>query len=168
MFSYRNARKEDFHTIAQFPQNQMEYFYMFPKGVYPPDKDQLYAASLPRFLATVIECDQEIAGYCNVYDLVEQQHCWLGNVIIHPKYRGKGAGKYLITRMMERVKHELNVPELRLVCHNTNTTALLFYDKMGFKPFEIGRLNDPHQQELAGIRMFKRLDDNDSTVNGGR
>lgn len=158
MFRYRNARKEDFQTIAQFPQNRMEYFYMFPKGAYPPDPDQLYEASLNRLLATVIECDQEIAGYCNVYDLVEQQLCWLGNVIIHPKYRGKGAGKYLITHMMARVRTELNVPELRLICHNTNTTALLFYDKLGFKPFDIVRLNDPDQQIIAGIKMFKRLD----------
>jgi ribosomal protein S18 acetylase RimI-like enzyme len=58
-------------------------------------------------------------------------------VIIDPEHRGKGAGRYLIDVMTERAKEELKVTELRLVCHNTNTRALVLYYKVGFKPFDI-------------------------------
>lgn len=157
MFSYRNAKKEDFDLIATFPQNRTEVFYMYPKGLYPLDSEQLYLTSQTRQLTTVIEYEEEVVGYCNVYDLVEGEHCWLGNVIISPRFRGKGAGKYLINLMIERAKKELSVKELRLVCHNTNTKALLLYYKMGFKPYDMKAINDYNNDEIVGIKMTKNV-----------
>ncbi|QYR19636.1 GNAT family N-acetyltransferase [Paenibacillus sp. sptzw28] len=157
MYKYRNTNQDDFNIIATFPQNKVELFYMFPRGLFPVKPEQLYEVSMTRLLPTVIEYCDEIVGYSNLYDLVTGDHCWLGNVIINPRYRGKGAGKYLVNLMIERARKELEVQELRLVCHNTNTGALLLYNKIGFKPFEIKIMNDYGGNEIAGIKMKKEI-----------
>ncbi|WP_442600705.1 GNAT family N-acetyltransferase [Paenibacillus sp. KN14-4R] len=158
MFSYRDSKKEDFDYISKFPQNKTELFYMFPKGLYPADPEQLYQTSQTRQLATVIEYEEEIVGYCNLYGLVEGEHCWLGNVIINPRFRGQGAGEYLVNLMLERARNELNVKELRLVCHNINTKALLLYYKIGFKPYDMKIISDPDNNQIAGIIMRMEVD----------
>jgi ribosomal protein S18 acetylase RimI-like enzyme len=59
--------------------------------------------------------------------------------------------------MMKRASTELKVKQLRLVCHNTNTKALLLYNKMGFKPFDMKVMNDCSNNEIAGIKMKSEL-----------
>jgi hypothetical protein len=41
MYTYRDVKNEDFLRIAAFPKNQLESFYMFPKGVFPLDPDHI-------------------------------------------------------------------------------------------------------------------------------
>ncbi|MEY9092786.1 GNAT family N-acetyltransferase [Paenibacillus sp. RC84] len=98
-----------------------------------------------------------IAAYANLYDCVREKECWLGNVIVAPEYRGKGASSFLIRTMMDRAKRELGVPFLNLVCHNTNTPALLLYAKLGFCPFDVSEKTGPDGKRLAGIHMRASL-----------
>jgi ribosomal protein S18 acetylase RimI-like enzyme len=153
MYESRGAKEEDFEMIARFPQDRKEAFYMYPRGSYPFSPDQLYEVSLTRAIPTVILKDDEIVGYANVYDWAEGESCWLGNVIINPIFRGKGAGKHLIEVLKNRAKEELNVEEVNLVCHNINTNALLFYNKLGFKPYDFKTILDYENNEIAGIVM---------------
>ncbi|TDF99787.1 GNAT family N-acetyltransferase [Paenibacillus piri] len=157
MYSYRDAKKKDFTAIAAFPVNKQESFYMFPKGSFPLDPEQLFAVSQTRKLPTVIERSGELAGYSCLYDVQEGECCWLGNVIINPVYRGQGAAAYLIETMTNRAASELGMKELLLVCHNTNTKALFLYDKMGFKPYDIKQAQDHDGNQLVGIKMRKPL-----------
>ncbi|WP_235918278.1 GNAT family N-acetyltransferase [Paenibacillus lutrae] len=64
---------------------------MFPKGTYPLTSQQLEEEALRRKCPTVLTCSGEIAGYANLYDSAENA-CWLGNVIVSPAFRGRGAG----------------------------------------------------------------------------
>jgi ribosomal protein S18 acetylase RimI-like enzyme len=153
MVHFRDAKHEDYEVIATFPQNEMELFHVFPSGEFPLLPSQLEKAASVRLHPTVILSKDEIIGYSNLYDLVDGLHCWLGNVIISPHYRGKGIGKYLIDQMKVRAKEELRVEELRLVCHNTNTAALLFYKKQGFKPYDIKQIEHKQGYHVAGILM---------------
>lgn len=157
MFKYRNVNHKDFKIIATFPENKVESFYIFPRGIFPLNPEQLYEVSRTRFLPTVIEFNEELIGYSNLYDPVGIDHCWLGNVIINPRFRSRGAGRYLINVMMERAKKELKVKELRLICHNTNTRALLFYNKIGFNLIDLKIMRDYDNNEIAGIMMKKEL-----------
>ncbi|WP_445667475.1 GNAT family N-acetyltransferase [Paenibacillus sp. FSL H8-0034] len=68
-------------------------------------------------------------------------------------FRGKGAAEYLIGSMMFTAKDELHVKALHLVCHNTNTRALMFYTKLNFKPYEITMRTDK-QVYLKSINIF--------------
>lgn len=152
MFSYRSAELRDFSEIAKFPQNEEELFFMYPKGTYPITPQQLEIVARTRIMPTVVLHENEVVGYCNIYKVTEESS-WLGNVIIKPSYRGSGVGKFLIETMKERAKAELKVKYLRLVCHNINTNALLFYTKLGFRPFAMDILIDNKGNEIVGINM---------------
>lgn len=154
MFTYRDAQKEDFKTIAQFPQNEMEQFYMFPSGTYPVNSEQLYETSLQRHLPTVLLNESgNLIGYSVFYGWEKEQSCHLGNFVIAPTARGRGAARFLLMTMMERAKNELKVKELHLVCHNTNTPALLLYTSIGFVPYEVKKMKDGQGRPLVGIVM---------------
>ncbi|AJY77348.1 GNAT family N-acetyltransferase [Paenibacillus beijingensis] len=157
MFTFRDAHREDFQLISTFPQNQMEAYFMFPRGGYPLHPEQLFEIAQNRLLPTVIERNNKIVGYCNIYDRTEGESCWLGNVIINPEFRGIGAGKHLIRVIKARAKEEIKVNEINLVCHNINTKALLFYYKLGFKPFDLKIMKDFNDNEIAGIMMKSKL-----------
>jgi ribosomal protein S18 acetylase RimI-like enzyme len=153
MLQYREVRQADFKMIAAFPQNQEDLFYMFPKGKFPITPEQLEEVALSRFSPTVITYNDEVAGYCNFYDVAEGQHCWLGNVIVHPGFRRIGIGTFLIDVMKNRAHEEYRAQELKLVCHNTNTKALLFYYKHGFRPFDMKVMEDYKGDQITGIKM---------------
>lgn len=155
MFTSRRARREDFKIIASFPQSQDEQFYMFPRGTFPLDPVHLEEVAKERLHPTVILSGEEIAGYCNLYDVEADSRCWLGNVIINPDYRGRGAGKFLLDTMLTTVRDELHLPELHLICHNPNTAALKFYHKNGFIPYGLKEMVDYKEQPIIGILMKK-------------
>ncbi len=152
MFSHRPVTSDDFNVISEFPQDAKELFFMYPKGKYPITANQLEEVASNRINPTVITHDRLVVGYCNLYD-VSAEECWLGNVIIAPSYRGRGVGKYLIETMKVYAKTELKVSFFRLICHNINTKALLFYTKLGFKPFGLKIINDHEGNDIVGIKM---------------
>lgn len=157
MLQYRDAEHADFKMIAVFPQNQEDLFYMFPKGNYPITPVQFEEVASNRLSPTVITYNHEVAGYCNFYDVTEGQDCWLGNVIVHPEHRRSGIGTFLIDVMKTKAHKEYGAQKLKLVCHNTNTKALLFYYKHGFRPFDLKVVEDYKGDQIIGIKMFIKL-----------
>ncbi|MEK5254464.1 GNAT family N-acetyltransferase [Paenibacillus sp. FSL F4-0125] len=153
-YSYRKAVSTDYATICAFPKDSTEVFFMSPKLEYPLTSEQLEQAAQGRDKQTVIlnEHDQVI-GYANLYYQQEQELYWLGNVIISPDYRGKGAAEYLIHTMLAAAKEDLQLHELHLVCHNVNTKGMLLYSRLGFKPYEIVKRTGPQETTIAGIFM---------------
>lgn len=152
-FHFRDAKKEDFTTIALFPQNEQELFYMYPKGTYPINADELADVAAKRFLPTVITDRGEVVGYCNLYDVISGESCWIGNLIVSPESRGSGAAYYLVQTIIRRAAEEYRVKHIHLICHNTNTVALLFYYKLGFRPYDIKTMMDYRKQKIVGIKM---------------
>lgn len=88
-----------------------------------------------------------------LYEVNQGQNCWLGNFIVHVKYRKQGVGSYLIDTMRNIAKTEYEARELKLVCHHTNTRALLFYHKTGFKPCDMKVQEDYKGERICGIIM---------------
>lgn len=157
MLQFRDAIQDDFKIIAAFPQNREELFYMYPKGIYPLQPEQLEQAAAERFAPTVVTYSGEPAAYGNLYDVQAGRDCWLGNVIVNPKFRRHGAGSLLLETMKRRAAQEYKAKELKLVCHNVNTKALLFYFKHGFTPFDMKVMVDWNQNTIAGIKMAVAL-----------
>jgi len=157
MLQYRDAAHEDFKIIAGFPQNPEELFYMFPKGTFPVTPEQLEQVAASRFSPTVVTESGEVVGYCNLYNVTAGGDCWVGNLIVHPARRGSGVATFLLQAIGERARTEYGCREIRLVCHNTNTRALLLYSHLGFKPFDIQVGEDPHGNRIARILMSKPL-----------
>ncbi|GAB6931138.1 hypothetical protein JCM10914A_51210 [Paenibacillus sp. JCM 10914] len=157
MYDHRLAVTSDFDIIATFPQDARELFFMYPKGKYPIDPQALEEVATVGLNPTVVTHNNQVVGYANLYD-VGQYECWLGNVIVSPAYRGKGAGRYLIETMQVFAKEELRVQRFRLVCHNINTAALLFYTKFGFTPIGSVIMQDTEGREIVGIKMEMDLE----------
>jgi len=152
IFQFRDAHQEDFKVIASFAQNQEEAFYFFPKATFPVAPEQLEEAASVRFSPTVILYKDEVAGYCNFYEVNEGKECWLGNVIVNPSYRKSGVGSYLIEVMKKKAAEQYKANALHLICHNSNTKALLFYYKQGFKPYDLKLINNKGAS-LIGIML---------------
>lgn len=156
MYSYRALVPEDYEVVSSFPQNEQELYYMFPKATYPLTPSQVEEGVKNRLKPTVFLYNQEVVAYANIYDHVDD-FCWLGNVIVSPNYRGKGVSQYLVEVMSDIAKEEIKVNKLKLVCHNTNTRAILLYTKLGFRPFDVTRIEKPSGEVIAGVRMEKVL-----------
>ncbi|WP_135557264.1 GNAT family N-acetyltransferase [Paenibacillus cymbidii] len=156
-YASRKAQKEDFARIGKFPANAEEAFFMYPSGVYPLTGEQLEEAAAKRFHPTVVLHDGELAGYANFYATNEGTQFWLGNFIVAPAFRSKGAGAFLLTTMMEIAKRDLGMSRLQLVCHGINTKAMLFYLKMGFQPFEMFAAKDHEGRPIVSFKLAAAL-----------
>lgn len=140
------------------PQSAEELFYMFPKGKYPLSPDELEQVAQTRKSPTVVTAaGGEVAAYCTLYDVVEGESAWLGNVIVHPNYRRAGVGSFLVTAMKQVARSDYRAAALHLVCHNTNTGALQFYYRQGFRPYDMIAMADYQANEVVGILMSSRL-----------
>jgi ribosomal protein S18 acetylase RimI-like enzyme len=157
MFTYRSAVPNDYPAICTFPQDEQELFAMYPAGIYPLTPEQIAVAVKTRWNPTVVMDSGRVVGYANFYGLEEGVKCWLGNVIVDPAYRGKGAAVELIQAMIRQAKEDLKVRKLQLVCHNTNVTGLLFYKKLGFTPFSLHPMRNHLGETIVGISMEMEL-----------
>ncbi|RXT03818.1 N-acetyltransferase [Ammoniphilus sp. CFH 90114] len=154
MFQSRPVSLEDFNLICTFPRNEEETFFMSPRANYPLSVEQLMDLTKERCGQTVIMDEAgQVCGYANLYNVEEGSLCWLGSVIVSPDYRGKGAAEFLIREMMSIAKDEFHVKEVHLVCHNPNTRGLMFYSRMGFKPYDVVKRTNSEGEIIAGIPM---------------
>jgi RimJ/RimL family protein N-acetyltransferase len=153
MFLHRPLEEKDVPIICEMPQSVDELFYMFPKAVFPLTPAQLTDSIEQRSDNTVIELNGQVVGFANFSRYDFRGRCSMGNVIIAPHARSKGVGRYMIGCMMELAfgKHEAS--ELTASCFNHNVPGLLFYPKMGFKPFSIEERLDKKGARVALIHL---------------
>ncbi|GAA0384840.1 GNAT family N-acetyltransferase [Paenibacillus motobuensis] len=159
MYSQRSLESRDLETICMFPQCEEELFYVSPRFVYPLTTDQILNIVKDRFEPTVIlnNVTKEVVAYANIYkDDSEESSFWLGNVIVSPKYRGKGAAQYLLNVMLDKAKNNLRIERIKLACHSTNSRGLAFYSKYGFKPFDM-KVTSIDAKKFITIHMSKEL-----------
>ncbi|MFD1774704.1 GNAT family N-acetyltransferase [Paenibacillus rhizophilus] len=158
MYKCRPIISDDFPTICSFPLDNGEVFFISPKLQPPLTVEKFKEVTKERLMPTVLVFgDEKVCGYCNFYNLEEGNKVWLGSVIVSPEFRGKGSAEFLIQNMMTIAKKELNVKELHLVCHNINTRGLMFYTKMGFKPYDVVKRANLQGQIIGGILMKVKL-----------
>lgn len=158
-YSYRQAELEDLPLICPFPQNAVELYFMFPKARFPLTFEQLRLNFESRSDCTVFLSEETVVAFANIYDVEPGIQCFLGNVIIHPAYRGKGLSNYLLATMTEIAVQRHQAKELHLTCFNTNTPGLLLYLKTGFTPYAMEKREDFEGKSLLAIHMRKALQD---------
>ncbi|MEK6991426.1 MULTISPECIES: GNAT family N-acetyltransferase [Paenibacillus] len=158
LYTYRPLNELDLELICGFPQTPEELFYMSPRSGFPLTPQQVMDLLENRLEPTVIveaSTDRPVA-YANFYD-VKDGSAWLGNVIVAPDHRGKGASKELLQTMMRLAKTKYGVNSLHLSCHNTNTRGLVFYHKQGFKPYEVNITTLNGDAAMITIQMKRDL-----------
>ena len=100
-----------------------------------------------------------IVGFANFYNVENRNIAFIGNVIIKPEKRRQGLGKKLMLLMINDGFKQLNLKEVHLSCYNNNTSALLFYKNLGFKPYATETRQDFNNQPAALIHLkIKQID----------
>jgi ribosomal protein S18 acetylase RimI-like enzyme len=84
--------------------------------------------------------DKRLVGYAQVSDSVfeKQRHIAdIYNVYISPTFRKKGLALLLFQFIFDLLKQSNRIERIFLTCTASNTSALHFYDKLGFERFGI-------------------------------
>jgi ribosomal protein S18 acetylase RimI-like enzyme len=153
MFSHRPVQDGDLPLICQFPQNEQELFFMFPKADYPLTIEQIRISIDQRWDSTVVLLDQKVVGFANFYAFKPGESCSIGNVVVSPHTRGKGAGRYLINTMIKIASAKYQVKKVLLSCFNQNINGLLLYNRLGFKPISFEERVDKQGIPVISIHM---------------
>jgi ribosomal protein S18 acetylase RimI-like enzyme len=94
----------------------------------------------PYFGFLGIFIDELLVGYAQVSDSVfeKQRHIAdIYNVYISPTFRKRGLALLLFRFIFDLLKHSNHIERVFLTCTASNTSALNFYDKLGFERFGI-------------------------------
>ena len=78
----------------------------------------------------LVKDDENILGFAGVWIIFDEGH--ITNVAIHPEYRGKGLGEYLMNSLIEGCKSQ-KCNSITLEVRESNLPALKLYEKLGFK-----------------------------------
>jgi len=153
MLTYRPIEEADISFVCQFPQSENELFFMFPKASYPLTIEQLKDAIDRRTDSTVVLLGERVVGFANFYICEPGEKCAIGNVVVAPKIRGYGVGKYLIETMVQIALTKHRAKEVHISCFNQNVAGLLLYQKLGFMPVVIEERFDKEGNRVALIHM---------------
>lgn len=153
--SRRDFAESDAPVICTFARTPRELFLFIPPATFPLTPDQLLASAMVRECSTVILDQGEVAGYANLYDVHPGEYCFTGNVIVDPLRRGKGLGSYLLACMEERARTLYRVKEHRISCVAFNTSALLWYSRLGYRPYGVEERTDYEGNAAALIHMAR-------------
>lgn len=157
MLTHRDLKGSDLAEICCFPQSAEEVFYMFPAASHPLTEQQLAEAAQKRQGSTVVLRDGRIAGYANFFKCVKGEICDLGNVVVNPEFRRKGVASYLIEVMSQKAVEEFQAGRLQASCFNQNTTGLIVYHALGFKPVRLEICKNPGGFDVMLIHLEKDL-----------
>lgn len=140
VYTHRRLSHDDLDTICEFPQTEEELYFVSPRFKYPLTSEQILELLKDRFepIAVIDAVVNKVVAYANLYGHDPSDcSCWLGNVIVSPEYRGKGAAEFLVQMMIQEAENKFGIHTIQLSCHNTNSRGLAFYYKNGFKPFDM-------------------------------
>ncbi len=158
MYTIRPVTDNDLATVCGFIAGERETYYAFPDAAYP-----LTVAALRKFVEsrsdpTVLMEDGAPIGFADLFNIKRNVQCYIGNVMIDKKHRGKGAGRRLIQEMIDIASSRHNVTRIVIPCWSENTTAVLLYTRLGFRPFDIYIKNHNDSEAVPVILFEKNLD----------
>ncbi len=94
------------------------------------DRSFVDADNINEEISSVLMVDDKLAGFALIRSRDNEEH--LDMLGIHPDYRRRGLGKYLILDVMKRVT-KLDVDVVSIGVDSINSHALDLYKKVGFK-----------------------------------
>lgn len=72
-----------------------------------------------------------LAGFGQLYERAGRIH--LARLVVAPDFRGQGAGRYLVARLLEQGQSAYPLPEYSLFVFRDNARALRCYESAGFR-----------------------------------
>ena len=142
MVQFRSATTADYPAVCDLVTTLHESFLIWPGGRYPWTVDQIETLAQQRCELTVAVEDQQLIGFANLYDYAARQHAFIGNVVIHPRHRGRGLGRRLVEHMLMLAFDKHQLKEARISVFADNGPALLLYARLGFAPYAVEERKD--------------------------
>lgn len=136
-FTHRPLEEQDADIICTFPQSAEELFFAFPKADFPLTPNVLLESARQRFSPTVLVQNDLVVGYANFIKVKESGFCAIGNLMVHPGHRRKGAATYLVKVMVRKAFEQYCVRFVRVSCFSHNQAAYQLYHKLGFRPADM-------------------------------
>jgi ribosomal protein S18 acetylase RimI-like enzyme len=136
-FKIRKFNLKDIDAVCKFSKNKDDIFFSFPQISYPLSKKKILQLIEKRPESYVLTLKSIVIGFANFFNLIKMEECFIGNVLIHSEYRGKGAGKYMMKKMIEIAWRKLKVKVVKITCFNNNYNALALYTNLNFVPYKI-------------------------------
>lgn len=79
---FRPAVEEDYPAISGLVTSEEELFFVYPRGHYPFDVQQIRVLAGERHELTVAIVKGKVVGFTNLYDMEAKHRAFIGNVII--------------------------------------------------------------------------------------
>ncbi len=92
-----------------------------------------FSESISSHLATVIEQDQQVVGFCILQPVVDEANLLL--MAIHPSQQGKGLGYQLLDESIALLKN--NPVQIFLEVRESNKAAIALYEKSEFHQIDL-------------------------------
>ena len=137
MIQTRFLSFSDIPDILSLPKNKNELLYAFPHSQFPLTADHFYSVINTRKESTVAILNNSICGILSLYDIKEGKECFIGNLMVDYEKRLQGIGRVLIETISEIAIRKYSVKRLKISCWAENNSALLFYKKLGFLPYDV-------------------------------
>lgn len=149
----RPATAADYPAVCDLFADADELFLVCPRNQFPLTVEQLEQINCDRIDLTVAIYGDLVVGFANLYNVVPRERAFIGNVIIHRDYRGRGWGKQLLHYMMSRVANHHQLPQIHISVMNSNTPALLLYARLGFQPYAMDIVQTPHGNRVSILHL---------------
>ena len=146
----RKARKEDMKAVQDLRYNLSKYEkdiglnIAVPEWGYTEVGERDYNYFLNKQFIFVAEENEKIVGFITGEILSKKE--WytvqlgtINNLYVLEEYRHKGIGKQLMQTMMNSFK-EKGIETFELYAFSNNVDALKFYEKLGFKKYNVQML----------------------------
>lgn len=150
---FRPATTADYPAVCDLVTTPHESFLIWPAGQYPWTVDQIETLAQQRCELTAVVEDRQLIGFANLYDYVVQQHAFIGNIVIHPRHRGRGLGRRLVEHMLVLAFDKHRLKEARISVFADNGLALLLYARLGFAPYAMEERKDYLDRRVALIHL---------------
>jgi N-acetylglutamate synthase-like GNAT family acetyltransferase len=95
--------------------------------------------------------DNKIIGSVRAYE--EKGTCYIGRLIVHPKYQNKGFGSKLLHEIESKFK---NTKKYELFTGHKSKKNIYLYEKSGYKIFKKEKIND--SLSLVYLEKYKKKD----------
>lgn len=148
----REVREDDIPAICKLPKTREELFYCFPRAAFPLSETEVLQSIEKRSDSTVVEVAGRVVAFANFYRW-EDGVCSIGNVVVASDARGTGVGRYLINHMLALGFEKHRAEAVLVSCFNRNAAGLLFYPKLGFRPYDIEQRVDYNGDQVALIHL---------------
>ncbi|MEE9232288.1 MAG: GNAT family protein [Nitrospirales bacterium] len=168
---FRPAVEEDYPAIGGLVTSQEELFFVYPRGHYPLDVEQIRILARERQELTVAIVKGKVVGFTNLYDMEAKRQAFIGNVIIEKMVRGSGIGRKMIGVMLESCFEKYRLSKVNISVFSHNIPALVLYSRLGFTPFELEERQDFAGRKTVMIHMTlirKMYEDGENNKGHGR